>query len=197
MLISDFVKSNTILFLRRLTAFVAKSFAQARAFIPEYIDTEMLEQSLAWMSRQTNRDGSFKKVGTVHSSYLKVDNLLLAHTLWKWPFAQITGYYTVEHRHNEVLSYFIWGRVRASSPLFVTSFAPFLLRYLALINSEILRTCTSSSLSFPAYWRYLFLSFSGECRQLRGARGAQDTRVGGRRAPLLFCSCLCSQNKRK
>ena len=81
MLISDFVKSNPI-FLCRLTAFVAKSFAQARAFIPEYIDTEMLEQSLAWMSRQTNRDGSFKKVGTVHSSYLKVDNLLLlAHTL--------------------------------------------------------------------------------------------------------------------
>lgn len=138
MLISDFVKSNAILFLRRLTAFVAKSFAQARAFIPEYIDAEMLEQSLAWMSRQTNRDGSFRKVGTVHSSYLKVDNLLLAHTLWKWPSALITGYYTVEHRHNEVLSYFVWGRVRASRPLFVTSFVPFLLRYLAVINSETL-----------------------------------------------------------
>ena len=75
MLISDFVKSNATLFLHRLTAFVAKSFAQARAFIPEYIDAEMLEQSLAWMSRQTNRDGSFRKVGTVHSSYLKVDNV--------------------------------------------------------------------------------------------------------------------------
>lgn len=54
-----------------LTAFVAKSFAQARAFIPEYIDTQMLEQSLVWMSRQANQDGSFKKVGQVHSSALK------------------------------------------------------------------------------------------------------------------------------
>lgn len=51
-----------------------KSFAQARAFIPEYIDDQMLEESLAWMSRQTNMDGSFKKVGEVHSSALKVHN---------------------------------------------------------------------------------------------------------------------------
>ncbi|XP_078364931.1 CD109 antigen-like isoform X2 [Oculina patagonica] len=54
-----------------LTAFVAKSFAQARAFIPEYIDDKLLEESLAWMARQTNRDGSIKKVGQVHSSVLK------------------------------------------------------------------------------------------------------------------------------
>ena len=56
----------------RLTAFVAKSFAQARAFIPEYIDDELLEESLEWMSRQTNIDKSFRKVGKVHSSVLKV-----------------------------------------------------------------------------------------------------------------------------
>ena len=56
----------------RLTAFVVKSFAQARTFIPEYVDVQMLDQSLEWMSRQTNRDGSFKKVGEVHSSALKV-----------------------------------------------------------------------------------------------------------------------------
>ena len=55
----------------RLTAFVAKSFAQARSFIPEYIDNELLETSLQWMARQANRDGSFPKVGRV-SSYLKV-----------------------------------------------------------------------------------------------------------------------------
>lgn len=54
-----------------LTAFVVKSFAQARAFIPEYIDGKMLDDSLVWMSRKTNRDGSFKKVGAVHSSALK------------------------------------------------------------------------------------------------------------------------------
>lgn len=54
-----------------LTAFVAKSFAQARAFIPEYIDDELLEESLEWMSRQTNIDKSFRKVGKVHSSVLK------------------------------------------------------------------------------------------------------------------------------
>ena len=56
----------------RLTAFVVKSFAQARAFIPEYIDDKSLEVSLEWMARLTNRDGSFQKVGTVHSIGLKV-----------------------------------------------------------------------------------------------------------------------------
>ena len=56
----------------RLTAFVVKSFAQARAFIPEYIDDKSLEVSLEWMARLTNRDGSFQKVGTVHSTGLKV-----------------------------------------------------------------------------------------------------------------------------
>ena len=60
------------LFIFRLTAFVIKSFSQARAFIPEYIDSKMLDASLVWMSRQTNFDGSFKKVGAVHSSALKV-----------------------------------------------------------------------------------------------------------------------------
>ena len=56
----------------RLTAFVAKSFAQARAFIPEYIDDKLLEDSLEWMARHTNSDGSFRKVGAVHSTGLKV-----------------------------------------------------------------------------------------------------------------------------
>jgi len=56
----------------RLTAFVVKSFAQARAFIPEYIDDKLLEDSLEWMARHTNSDGSFRKVGAVHSSVLKV-----------------------------------------------------------------------------------------------------------------------------
>ena len=65
----------------RLTAFVAKSFAQARAFIPEYIDDKLLEDSLEWMARQTNSDGSFRKVGAVHSSGLKVRYLLFRVSL--------------------------------------------------------------------------------------------------------------------
>lgn len=64
--------------LHRLTAFVAKSFAQARAFIPEYIDDKLLEESLGWMARQTNKGGSFQKVGQVHSSVLKVRYLLIS-----------------------------------------------------------------------------------------------------------------------
>lgn len=60
------------MFVYRLTAFVVKSFAQARAFIPEYIDDKSLEDSLKWMARLTNRDGSFQKVGAVHSTGLKV-----------------------------------------------------------------------------------------------------------------------------
>lgn len=79
---SSTLKSSTFLvWLRllsvdRLTAFVTKSFAQARAFIPEYIDDKLLEDSLEWMARHTDRDGSFRKVGAVHSSVLKVRFLL-------------------------------------------------------------------------------------------------------------------------
>ncbi|EDO32956.1 predicted protein, partial [Nematostella vectensis] len=52
-----------------LTAFVVKSFAQARKYI--YIDEKALDQSIFWMVSKQSPSGAFPKVGTVHSSYLK------------------------------------------------------------------------------------------------------------------------------
>ncbi|KAK3751287.1 hypothetical protein QZH41_012192, partial [Actinostola sp. cb2023] len=52
-----------------LTAFVVKSFAQARKYI--YIDPSSLDLSLRWMMRRQHKNGSFPRVGYVHSSYLK------------------------------------------------------------------------------------------------------------------------------
>ena len=49
---------------------MAKSFAQARDYI--YIDHDSLHLSLEWIVRQQKADGSFPRVGTVHSSALKV-----------------------------------------------------------------------------------------------------------------------------
>ncbi|XP_031563993.1 CD109 antigen-like [Actinia tenebrosa] len=46
-----------------LTAFVVKSFAQAREYI--YIDPRSLSQSLGWIARKQNKDGSFPTVGPV------------------------------------------------------------------------------------------------------------------------------------
>ncbi|XP_073231989.1 CD109 antigen-like [Porites lutea] len=100
-----------------LTAFVAKSFAQARAFIPEYIDAEMLEQSLTWMSRQTNRDGSFRKVGTVHSSYLKGGQAgtisLTAYVLIALAEANSNSKAVVNAKNNAIT--FLEGKIDAMS----------------------------------------------------------------------------------
>jgi CD109 antigen len=57
-------------FPHRLTAFVVKSFAQARKYT--YVDPNSLDLSLLFMVRKQNKDGSFPKVGSVHGSYLKV-----------------------------------------------------------------------------------------------------------------------------
>nr|BAJ05272.1 CD109-like molecule [Diadumene lineata] len=55
-----------------LTAFVVKSFAQARKYI--YVDPESLDLSLNFMANKQNRDGSFPTLGKVHGSYLKGGN---------------------------------------------------------------------------------------------------------------------------
>ncbi|XP_065187850.1 CD109 antigen-like [Sycon ciliatum] len=52
-----------------LTAFVAKSFAQAEPFI--FIDTSLLSQSLHYIVRQQKSDGSFPLVGMVHHQSMK------------------------------------------------------------------------------------------------------------------------------
>jgi len=47
-----------------LTAFVMKSFAQAKGLI--YIDQTVLDQAQAWITKQQKADGSFEAVGFVH-----------------------------------------------------------------------------------------------------------------------------------
>jgi len=47
-----------------LTAFVLKSFAQAKDLI--YIDPSILDEARAWITGHQNRDGSFDAVGFVH-----------------------------------------------------------------------------------------------------------------------------------
>ena len=88
----------------RLTAFVAKSFAQARAFIPEYIDDKLLEDSLEWMARHTNRDGSFQKIGAVHSSVLKVHSLQ-----WQVSLSLVIGVITIAFKYCTIASRFQQG----------------------------------------------------------------------------------------
>lgn len=46
-----------------LTAFVAKSFRQADAFID--VDESIIDDALKWLSKKQNSDGSFAEVGTV------------------------------------------------------------------------------------------------------------------------------------
>ena len=96
----------------RLTAFVAKSFAQARAFIPEYIDDKLLEDSLEWMARLTNRDGSFQKVGAVHSTGLKVCYLILSRVspllvigvaTISFPYSTIASRFKDDHKFRKWL----------------------------------------------------------------------------------------------
>lgn len=60
---------NFLSFLR-LTAFVLKSFHQAREYVG--IDDQVLIMALEWLLGQQRPDGAFSEPGTVHSQYLKV-----------------------------------------------------------------------------------------------------------------------------
>ncbi len=53
-----------------LTAFVVKSFHQAKKYI--YIDDEVLRQSIDFIESKQTHDGDFMELHEVHSTYLKV-----------------------------------------------------------------------------------------------------------------------------
>ena len=55
-----------------LTAFVAKSFQKAQAFI--YIDDEVIIKAVDWMIRRQNRDGSFPEPGRIIHKEMMVTN---------------------------------------------------------------------------------------------------------------------------
>ena len=57
----------------RLTAFVLKSFAQARSFI--FIDPLELEAAKDWIVQQQQADGSFPAVGRILNKDIQVSSL--------------------------------------------------------------------------------------------------------------------------
>ena len=61
------------LFKKRLTAFVVKSFHQAKPHI--FIDDEILQRAIDWMISRQNGDGSFPEPGrVVHKDMLQVSS---------------------------------------------------------------------------------------------------------------------------
>ncbi|XP_060607320.1 CD109 antigen-like isoform X2 [Ruditapes philippinarum] len=52
-----------------LTAFVLKSFHQAKGYV--YVSQDVLNKATNWIMRYQNTDGSFKAVGSVHSTSLQ------------------------------------------------------------------------------------------------------------------------------
>ena len=69
---------RTIKYLKyccRLTAFVAKSFHQAKSHI--FIDEETIERAINWMIKHQKSDGRFPEMGHVHAKYLQVLSPLL------------------------------------------------------------------------------------------------------------------------
>lgn len=68
----------------RLTAFVLKSFAQARSFI--FIDPRELAATKAWIIRQQRADGSFPAVGRILNKDIQVSGLSgLLPVPWPFP----------------------------------------------------------------------------------------------------------------
>lgn len=68
----------------RLTAFVLKSFAQARSFI--FIDPRELAAAKGWIIGQQRADGSFPAVGRILNKDIQVSALLgLLPGLWPSP----------------------------------------------------------------------------------------------------------------
>ena len=60
-----------IFYLHRLTAFVVKSFHQAKHHI--YISQGVLDRAISFITNNQNYDGSFKTIGSVHDTMLKVE----------------------------------------------------------------------------------------------------------------------------
>ena len=67
--------TNFVSFVFRLTAFVVKSFHQAKRYI--YVDTYTLEKALDWIIDYQAHDGHFPEPGHVHSTYLQVRSLIM------------------------------------------------------------------------------------------------------------------------
>ena len=81
-----------------LTAFVAKSFQQARAFI--YVDEATIYKAVDWMITRQNRDGSFPEPGRVIHKEMMVswENIDNAALLYKHISSKICIWFQLELR---------------------------------------------------------------------------------------------------
>jgi hypothetical protein len=73
MLIS--VKIVQICYLSRLTAYVAKSFAEASQFIDGMVDKDAVVNSVRYLLSQAKPDGSFEEDRKSGNRFLKVSNI--------------------------------------------------------------------------------------------------------------------------
>lgn len=63
----------------RLTAFVLKSFAQARSYI--FVDNSHIKDSLTWLSQKQKENGCFQRSGSLLNNAIKVEPLILFWSL--------------------------------------------------------------------------------------------------------------------
>ena len=64
----------------RLTAFVLKSFVQAKAFI--FVDDEEISRGASWLLSQQRSDGAFTPVGRLFNKVIQVARDLITHSHW-------------------------------------------------------------------------------------------------------------------
>jgi len=75
---------SVVWFTCRLTAFVYKSFAQAKRYV--YIDDNVLSQALIWLASKQKSDGCFESAGSHFNSALKVTKTSIVpdFQFWHW-----------------------------------------------------------------------------------------------------------------
>ena len=61
-----------LVFLFRLTAYVVRSFARAKHFVPDTVDNNVLNKAVLFILSSQNADGSFNETGMVHHSEMQV-----------------------------------------------------------------------------------------------------------------------------
>lgn len=95
---------NTIgIYIHRLSAFVLKSFHQAKQHI--YVEDNIIFRIVDWMKRYQNSDGSFRQVGTVHSTSLRVNIRIFVNIMSPFGVAKtvIRGWRLYVHVENSEL----------------------------------------------------------------------------------------------
>lgn len=67
--LKSYLKILYLAYLHRLTAFVLKSYAQARPWID--IDNKEIKQTSDWLLKSQSKDGCFPSLGSLHNKAMK------------------------------------------------------------------------------------------------------------------------------